>query len=73
MKNTEMIVELTEQERLVLSLLAESWNAYIQLDIEHTSDLLEFQQAIHQAENIIMSRPIMRELDKKDKKSQQNI
>ena len=55
-------IVVTEQEAEVLDLLVKTWNAFTQLDQLHPSDGLEFSQAIHQAQNILLSRPTMRAL-----------
>lgn len=47
---------LTDDEQRVLSHLADAWNGFLELFIEHSSDLHEFQSAIHAAQNVIAFR-----------------
>lgn len=65
----EAKTELTLNELTILTKLAEAWNTYTELEILHSSDATEFQQAIHQAQNIVMARPIMRKWRQKAQKS----
>jgi hypothetical protein len=48
---------LTNDERKIVDLLAEAFNAFVKLVVIHPSDNLEFCHAIHVAQNIILSRP----------------
>lgn len=52
---------LTEQERLVVTKLAEAWNEYAKLPLEHFSDNDEFRDSIHRAQLQILARPGRRE------------
>lgn len=56
---------MTDQEREVVELLGKAWNRYCGLSVENGSDRLEFQQAIHQAQNIVLARMAMRQLKEK--------
>jgi hypothetical protein len=53
---------LTGAEREALDALAAAWNAFMHLPAEHADDQLEFRQAIHRAQNIVLSRPTRRAL-----------
>lgn len=52
---------LTDQERKVLNLLADAWNEYCKLDIQHPSHSDEFMTNIHHAQRVVMSRPTARD------------
>lgn len=54
---------ITDKEREVVNLLVEAWNKFFELPVMHTSDRDEFMRAIHAAQNIVLSRPTIRELD----------
>ena len=51
---------MTDKEMLITRMLGDAWNLFCELEPEHASDRLEFSMAIHQAQNIIMSRPTIR-------------
>jgi hypothetical protein len=51
---------LTPQERAVIDLLGEAFNAFVALPREHPSELREFEQAIHVAQTLVMARPTAR-------------
>lgn len=59
---TEELLGLDETEKATLHHLAEAWNSFIELDSLHPDDREDFKIAIHQAQRIIMSRPIMKQL-----------
>jgi len=52
---------ITEEEDVVVNLLAEAWEKFLGLEVLHNSDLREFEQAIHVAQNIIMARSVLRD------------
>lgn len=52
---------LTDDERAVIDALAEAWNRYVTLPIEHDDDQDEFRRAIHAANAKVMMRPGRRE------------
>lgn len=54
---------MSEAEKRVVMMLAEAWNAFVELPIEHPADRPEFCGAIHVAQNIVLSRPGRRELN----------
>jgi hypothetical protein len=53
---------LTEEEWAVVNLLGDAWNQFMKLPTLHSDDCHEFRSGIHQAQSIIMSRPVMREM-----------
>jgi hypothetical protein len=57
---------LTPEEWDVYSLLSEAWNRFIELPIYHRQDHIEFAQSVNALKNIVMSRPVCRELQKQD-------
>ncbi len=54
---------MTEQEKKVVLLLADAWNAFIELPVEHPDDQNDFRGAIHHAQNIVFSRQARRDND----------
>ncbi len=61
MKITEIDKQfLDEQEIGVLISLINAWDKFTCLPQIHGDDLDEFRHAIHQAQNIILARPVMR-------------
>jgi hypothetical protein len=56
---------MTAEEKAVIDRLADAWNSFLKLQSEHPDDLLEFRQAIHRAQNIVLSRPTRRTLDRR--------
>ena len=50
---------LTRAERSVFNMLGEAYNLFKQLERLHTADETEFAEAIHRAQNIVLSRPAM--------------
>ena len=63
------MTELTEKENEIVNKLADVWNLFYLLDQMHPSDIAEFKVAIHTAQNIILSRPTMRQLAFTEEKS----
>lgn len=57
---------VTDEERAVLDTLAAAWNKFLLLPKLHQWEQQEFMHAIHQAQNIVLSRPAMREEKKND-------
>ncbi len=53
---------MPKDEKVVLEALAEAWNNFLKLPSQHPWDQQEFMHAIHQAQNIVLSRAGMREL-----------
>lgn len=53
---------LTVEERDVYNLLSEAWNQFIKLEKLHEVDSQEFASFINGAKNIVMSRPVSRQL-----------
>jgi len=56
----ELTVTLTAQEQLVVELLAEAWNAYLKLPEQHPMHRQEFAHSIHEAQRLVLSRPVTR-------------
>lgn len=52
---------LTDQEHKVIDLLAEAWNAFLELDELHPDEKHDFRKSIHEAQRNIMARPVRRE------------
>lgn len=50
------MTRLTPEERKVVAALAEAWNLYVALPIQHRSDGDEFAGAIHRAQDIVGMR-----------------
>lgn len=46
-------VKLTDGERAVLDLLAEAWNAYTKLPIQHPMDRQEFAFYVHGCQGLV--------------------
>ena len=53
---------LSKQEALIVKKLAEAWDEFLKLPVAHISDNIEFMHFIHGAQNIILARPIVRDL-----------
>lgn len=52
---------LDEAEGAVVDALAEAWNRYLDLPIEHQDDVDEFRRAIHTAQEKVLARPARRQ------------
>ena len=46
----------TEQEQCVVKALADAWNAFLTLPIEHDDDIPEFRRLIHAAQEKVLAR-----------------
>lgn len=53
---------LSEEEWEVYNTLSQAYNSYILLERLHMVDQIEFSQGINACKNILMSRPVAREL-----------
>lgn len=53
---------LSHEEWDVYSKLSEAWNLFIKLEKLHVQDNIEFMHHINALKNILMSRPVAREL-----------
>ena len=51
---------LTNEEREVLDLLAQAWNAFAELLVQHVNHKSEMAGFIHQAQRLVMARPTSR-------------
>ena len=54
-------MDLSAEERECIELLARAWNAY-QRTSHNTRDCVEFMQAIHAAQNVVLSSYALRVL-----------
>ena len=52
---------LTEEEKQVGEKLAEAWNLFVKLPVQHSMDNVEFMHAIHQAQYLVVKRSTVRE------------
>ncbi len=57
---------MTKEELEIIEILGIAWNKFKAIEVVHQSDNDEFMRAIHAAQNIVLSRQAMRELNKKD-------
>lgn len=59
---------LTPEERSILNNLADAWNGFAALpdDCTHPMDREEFCHAVHQAQNIVLARSGVRDLERGD-------
>jgi hypothetical protein len=60
---------MTDDETEILNLLADAWNVFVHLPVEHSDDITEFRQGIHAMQNTILARPTRRTLMEKHKLS----
>lgn len=51
-----MKAELTVDEAAVVDLLAQTWNAYLRLPVEHMAEAPEFCRAIHACQDMVLAR-----------------
>ncbi|EOX2980405.1 hypothetical protein P3801_32130 [Pseudomonas aeruginosa] len=51
-----MKAELTADEAAVVDLLAQAWNAYLRLPVEHEAEAPEFCRAIHACQDMVLAR-----------------
>jgi hypothetical protein len=51
---------LTEEEAKIVELLAEVWNLFVELPLLLEWDSVEFMHVIHDAQRMILSRPVVR-------------
>ena len=56
-------MSVTKQERKVLELLAEAWNAFCELPEEHPMEKAEFCGAIHSCQDKVLMRTGRREVN----------
>lgn len=54
---------LTEDERKLALLLADVWNLFLALPIEHPMDRDEFCRGVHRLQDKLLSRPGRRQLN----------
>lgn len=63
----ERDMKLKKKEDEILLILANAYNKFGDLPILHEADTEDFLRAIHMAQNIVMSRPVMRQINKENK------
>lgn len=56
---------ITTEEHNVVNLLAEAWNRFIDLPVQHSDDVHEFRRIIHAAQEKVLARPALRALNAK--------
>jgi len=54
---------VTAAERAIVLQLAEAWNRVCELPVEHKTDGIEFERAIHQAQALVLMRAGRREVN----------
>lgn len=57
---------MNSQEKAVLYALADAWNKFLYLPVEHSDDIDEFRRIIHAAQEKILARPARRALNEAD-------
>ena len=57
---------MTLDEEKVLMMLAEVWNEFLKLPVEHPMEQQEFCSSIHVCQNMVLSREARRDLAKKE-------
>ena len=55
---------MTDQERDLLNKLADCWNDFCKLEIQHPDDARDYADAIHDCQRIIISRYTVRQYPK---------
>lgn len=58
-----MRIDLSEAEKAVALKLAEAWNLFMTLPVEHADDVDEFRRAIHAAQAKVLMRPGRRQIN----------
>lgn len=56
---------ITTEEHNVVNLLAEAWNRFIDLPVQHGDDVHEFRRIIHADQEKVLARPALRALNAK--------
>ena len=51
---------VNEKQLQIINLLSEAFNKYIELDVQHPNDQMEFCNAIHRCQHLIMIRDVRR-------------
>ena len=60
---------MTDDETEALNLLADAWNVFVNLPVEHNDDTTEFRHGIHALQHLLMARPTRRAMMEKHKLS----
>ena len=55
---------LSQDEMAVLDHLVAAWNGFVRLPLLHPHERQEFMSVMHEAQRIVMARPVMREMEK---------
>ena len=55
--------KLTSEERQVVLKLADAWNRFLLLPVEHGDDVDEFRRIIHSAQDKVLARPGRRQIN----------
>ena len=58
-----MRYDLAEDEAAVVQKLAEAWDLFLALPVEHDDDVDEFRRVIHAAQAKVLMRPGRRQLN----------
>lgn len=61
---SEVASRLNAQEQAVLDVTVELWNQFLRLPAEHPDDVGEFRHKIHELQNMILSRPTRRAINR---------
>jgi hypothetical protein len=56
---------MKKAENKVMKHSVKMWHAFLKLEELHPSDLKEFEHHLHVLQNIVLSRPAMRKMNKK--------
>lgn len=56
-------MSLTNDERGLVLDLADVWNAFLKLPVEHAMDQQEFCSLIHRCQDMLLARPARRDLN----------
>lgn len=51
---------LTQEEMEVLQRLADAWNAFMALPVEHSDQVAEFRHPLHDLQRQVLARPASR-------------
>ena len=62
---------LTAEELRVIEMLAAAYNLFVQLSAEHPMEHAEFATVVHQAQRMVMARPVRRALLEAEERDQQ--
>jgi len=63
----DSVDRVTSEEEAVVSLLAQAWNAFLALPLEHPCERHDFCNVVHQAQNIVLGRAGRRQINRERK------